>query len=349
MIEPEQEAACSRLHISNFFDEMRTVGASGRIPSDNIWNFDETMLEWGAKKRAVVISRKSKQAIISMSEKQREHITIGLCVSASGDHMLPIAILPLKTLPTTLDHLSKRFAFSGQDAGWIDGAIFADWVKQVFLPHINSARATPTEPVLLWMDGHASHARFDCIEILKQNHVTVATIPSHTSHLLQPLDKGVNMEFKAKLRKLKPVDVPSDLPGARAKLLEAAWMALHNAHNPSTIMSSWAKTGLYPWNPSVVLDDPTQVNTAPPPTPPKRKAISISGRVLTDDAYIRERTLKDETDAKKRKKIEPVEQGNEERKKGENRDKKVGKVLKKVPIDSKEVVPKGQGPKSKRK
>ena len=45
--------------------------------------------------------------------------------------------------------------------------------------------------VVLIEDGHASHITIEVIELAKKNDVHLLCLPSHTSHILQPLDIGV--------------------------------------------------------------------------------------------------------------------------------------------------------------
>lgn len=257
-----------------------------------MWNFDETMLAWGSQMKAVVIPRSCKKAT-AIIERYSEHITLGLCVSAAGDHMLPLIILPLKTLPKSCDDLIPF-------CGWITKEIFHNWLLEVLVPHINSIRKN-NEPALLWVDGHSSRSNLEAIELLRKHNITMATIPSHTSTLLQPLDRGVNKTFKGSVRKLKPSRLSSCRTEARVELLSIAKDALYDAHAPRVIITAWRMTGLWPWNPSQVLGDYAQVNILPPPPPPKRNALSISGKVITSDNFARE--MKDQEEKKLEKKM----------------------------------------------
>ena len=46
-------------------------------------------------------------------------------------------------------------------------------------------------PVLLIYDGHASHIDIQVIKLVIKNSIHLLRSPSHTTHLLQPLDVGV--------------------------------------------------------------------------------------------------------------------------------------------------------------
>lgn len=59
-------------------------------------------------------------------------------------------------------------------------------------------RVNPTEksPVLLIIDGHSSHKDLDVILYAKQKHIHMISLPPHTSHKIQPLDRSIMKPFK---------------------------------------------------------------------------------------------------------------------------------------------------------
>ncbi|KAJ8897202.1 hypothetical protein PR048_002548 [Dryococelus australis] len=91
-------------------------------------------------------------------------------------------------LPNTQDHLSDR--------GWITKELFLMWFQ--FFP--DSTDGLP-KPMLLLMDAHGAHITPQVIELAKENYVHVITFPSHTTHILQPLDVGVYRALKSAWQK----------------------------------------------------------------------------------------------------------------------------------------------------
>ena len=73
----------------------------------------------------------------------------------------------------------------------MDSELFFAWMKKVFLVHAVSQR-----PVMLLVDGHASHVTMDLIELARDNNVILFCLPPHTTHLLQPLDVSVFKSLK---------------------------------------------------------------------------------------------------------------------------------------------------------
>ena len=56
-------------------------------------------------------------------------------------------------------------------------------------------------PVLLIMDGHGTHMSIELIELARSNGVHLLCLPSHTTHILQPLDVGIFKSFKSNFSK----------------------------------------------------------------------------------------------------------------------------------------------------
>ena len=109
----------------------------------------------------------------------------------------------------------------------------------------------PARPILLIQDGHSSHITVELIELAKENNIHILCLPSHTTHLLQPLDVGVFSSFKHHIGRVlntllrsSPGRVPTseDIPN----ILSQAWPASMTAIN---FMSGFRKTGIYPLNP----------------------------------------------------------------------------------------------------
>ena len=51
--------------------------------------------------------------------------------------------------------------------------------------------------MLLIEDGHGSHITLDIVELARTNDIHLLCLPSHTSHILQPLDTGAFKSFKS--------------------------------------------------------------------------------------------------------------------------------------------------------
>ena len=64
----------------------------------------------------------------------------------------------------------------------MDTRRFEEWFKHHFLTHVPSRR-----PLLLIMDGHSTHLQ---PSVVRMEDVILFCLPPHSTHLIQPLDKG---------------------------------------------------------------------------------------------------------------------------------------------------------------
>jgi hypothetical protein len=251
-----------------------------------VFNMDEVMVEANESNRArVFVPRDWKKAMRCGRLPLGMHITLILGVSADGGHLKPTAILPLKTFPKDCWSLVDTFNWAGQSEGWINRQIFEDWVEFVFIPHVNDCRDRFDlwdQPCLLWLDGHSSRESLKAIDLLQMNNIVAQIIPSHTSHVMQPLDRGVNRKFKSSLRrhfasilgKLEDKGTSSK----REAIMKATEWALHEAMFKTVITDAFETAGIVPWNPALILNDPTLVSL------PNEDQLDEQGRVKEKSA-----------------------------------------------------------------
>ena len=77
--------------------------------------------------------------------------------------------------------------FVHSESGWINAVV---WLK------FFSNNIQPTWPVILTLDGHSSHVSFELVKLARANNIHLLYLPSHTFHILQPLDVDL---FQSKL------------------------------------------------------------------------------------------------------------------------------------------------------
>ena len=185
---------------------------------------------------------------LTSGEKGKTH-TVVVCVSASGHAIPPFMIYPRKrAVPESMKiGAVPGTIFMTSDKGWITQKIYFEW----FIKSI-----PPPRPVLLIEDGHGSHITVDVIELARKNDIHLLCLPSHTSHILQPLDIGVFKSFKSGYSKACRKYIMEN-PGrvitseVIASLVGETW-----AHSitPMNILSGFKKSRISPLNPSEVSD-----------------------------------------------------------------------------------------------
>ena len=278
-----------------YYIEIGLLMARHSYPSWAIANMDETSLKVSSKGRRAVVMR-GMEFGFAKSDVSVGHITLAVTIFADCTTMKPLAILDVANLP---DRLSERvagaFALSGQANGWMTSHIFGEWVRCVFVPEIEKRRIirkAPEQRVLLLVDGHSSRANPDALQYLSDHGIDAITPVSHSSHLCQPLDLRFLAVFKSHLSGMRWQLSTQPRPELRNVILEKAINGLHAASRDDVIRASWRMSGIFPFQPSVVLEGKESAGVVPldrcpyEDRPQSKHGSSINEQVLTSPESI---------------------------------------------------------------
>jgi hypothetical protein len=238
------------LILSRYFDLLEQTLQENELhdkPSQ-IFNLDETGMPLDPTPPHVIAGKGTKNPPAPASG-DRSQITVLACCSAR--YALPpfvifdrLSLRPELTdgeVPGTIYGLSRK--------GWIDSELFELWFFRHFLAH-----APPVRPLLLLMDGHSSHYQPAVIIRAAEEGIILFTLPPHTSHLTQPLDKGCFRPLKKHWRQECWQYITSN-PGKVvtryqfSKLFRVAW---EKGLTLTNCISGFRTTGIFPFNRSAV-------------------------------------------------------------------------------------------------
>jgi hypothetical protein len=124
------------------------------------------------------------------------------------------------------------------------------------IPTINIRRRITGEefsPVLIIMDGHSSRSSGKLFSLCMSENIDLLCLPSHISHIIQPLDCGVNALFKNTISFNKNYENIINEKSKRVQFSAILKDAIQKALSPSLIIHSWKITGNHPFNPYFVL------------------------------------------------------------------------------------------------
>ena len=214
-----------------------------------IYNCDETGLPLSPKSLKVVseVGAKDPSCITGNTKSQ---ITVLACANATGRAVPPFIIYDRKTLnpKLTCDEIPGSL-YGLSPKGWIDRSLFSDWFFDHFLTNIPAAR-----PVLLLMDGHSAHYCPEVIRAAAAEKVVLFTLPPHTTHLTQPLDKGCFAPLKVEWRKRCQEFFAKNSGRVISRydfndIFREVWMHGMSIRN---IISAFKTTGVYPFSREVI-------------------------------------------------------------------------------------------------
>lgn len=244
--------------IDKYFDLLKHTLSDNKLldrPAQ-IFNCDETGMLLDQTPRYVVAAKGQKhpRAVVTGSRKQ---ITVLACANAAGNALPPLVIFARKALNPELTRGEVPGTMYGlTDSGWMDGEVFDSWFSHHFLVHAPAVR-----PLLLLLDGHSTHYNPCFVRKAAQEKVIVSCLPPNTTHITQPLDKGVFGPLKAawaeqchRYIQMNPGKVVTQYEFMN--LFSRAWCKAMTAPN---IMSAFRTTGVYPYNRQAVLLPQKQV------------------------------------------------------------------------------------------
>ena len=240
--------------ISEFFGKVGALYGKLNLFSKpmQVYNMDETGITIIHKPGKVVAQLNQRKVYyVTAAERGTTH-TILSCVGASGFVLPPLMIFPRKRAVPDKCKIGclPNTQFECSETGWVNTEIYLKWL------HFFVKNIPPTRPVLLIEDGHASHLSIEAIEFARANNVHLLCLPSHTTHVLQPLDIGVFKSFKSHFSKACASHIAKH-PGRviTVDLLASLVGEVYpHAFTSLNIMSGFRKSGLFPLNPSIVDD-----------------------------------------------------------------------------------------------
>lgn len=144
--------------------------------------------------------------------------------------------------------------FKAHPSGWMQADLFVEWFRH-FLLH---TKPTHDDPVLLILDGHVSHTKnLEFIDLARENHVTVVSLPPHCTHRLQPLDVAfmgpLKLHYSRAIEKFHRETKGQPVKQNNISALFAE--AYGKTAKQATAENGFRRTGLYPLDEGVFSDE----------------------------------------------------------------------------------------------
>jgi hypothetical protein len=254
--------------IRNWFKLVENTIAKYGIRSDDIWNFDETGFMMGIISTGkVVTSAERRGRPKSVQPGSREWVTVIEAVSAEGQSIPPFIIVKgKKHLRNWYEgsNLPADWAITLSENGWTNNQLGFSWLEH-FNEHTTNRSTGPYR--LLILDGHESHQSTEFTTYCKEKNIILLYMPSHSSHLLQPLDVGCF----GPLKKAYSREIEGLMRRRRTHITKTEFFpAFHAAHQATiitrNIKGGFRGAGLAPFDPEHVISKlDVQLRT---PTPP---------------------------------------------------------------------------------
>ncbi|XP_045768126.1 uncharacterized protein LOC123869306 isoform X1 [Maniola jurtina] len=236
---------------NRYFENLAKLLDTYKFPPHAIYNMDETGVSTVPNKVPKVISIKGKRCVNKISSAERGiNVTLVNAVSAAGNFIPPAFIFPRKRMKAELlDGAPPSSIGMVSDSSYMNSSLFVDWLSH-FKDH---AKPSKDNPVLLILDNHTSHCTLNAVHFFRENHIHALTIPPHSSHKTQPLDRCIYNSLKIfyaseceKWMRNHPGRVITVYQ--IAQILTPAYL---RAATPANAIQSFKITGIQPFNPDI--------------------------------------------------------------------------------------------------
>ncbi|CAK1586780.1 unnamed protein product [Parnassius mnemosyne] len=254
--------------VAEFFGNLTAVFNKHEFTAERVWNIDETGVTTVHKPSKIIAVKGSKQVGKMTSAERGELVTVCACINAAGGHIPPYMIFPRKNWQDRfLNHAPPSSDATTHPSGWMTGDSFIKFLKH-FVRHV---QPNADRKHLIIMDNHESHCSFDALNYAKDNGIVLLTIPPHTSHKLQPLDRTVFGPLKTFYSQAAS-NFMLRHPGRTITIYDVSELlgeAFPRAMVPTNIISGFRAAGIWPINADIFTESEfmtSLVTDRPPPS-----------------------------------------------------------------------------------
>jgi len=263
-LDVDRKRADSALKYALYFALIGRKIEQYNLGPEQIYNMDEKgfMLGVTTKRKRIFTRRKYEQGGYKqhLQDGNREWITTIGCICANGTALAPSLIYMAKSghiqdsWLQDFDPQVQRCFFAASESGWTNNDIGYRWLVDVFDKETKSQASRGWR--LLILDGHGSHVTMKFIEYCDSNRILLAIFPAHATHTLQPLDVVLFSPLSNAYTKQLD-DFINDSQGftrlTKRDFFRLFWASWNEVFTSKNINSAFATTGLYPFNPDIVI------------------------------------------------------------------------------------------------
>ena len=269
--------------VKEFFTNLARVMDKHKFAPQDIYNIDESGLHTVQKPESVVTGLGTKRVGSVTSAERGELVTVVYGISVAGVVIPPMFIFPrVKYNECFIKEAPNGSTGAARSGGWINEEIFLQYLDHI----IKFTRCSKEHKILIIMDNHETHISLSAVDKARENGIVFLTIPPHTSHKLQPLDRTCFEPFKKAYNKAMDNWIRS-YPAKTVTIYDIPRFAAeaHNkAFTPENINSGFSCTGIFPYNDEVFPETEFAAsNVTDRPTPEPEFEEEIERFVFPDE------------------------------------------------------------------
>jgi hypothetical protein len=241
--------------ISQWFKRFEELYTELNIQKEDLWNFDETgfILGKGNAQNVIISTRNKRSQAFIQSTTSRDYATCTEAISAGGGSIPPFIIFKAQNFLQKwyeID-LQQGTAITVSDSGYINDALALQWIQHFAF---YSAKQQRGKWRLLLCDSFDAHYTKEFLQTCEDNRIKVFNFPSHSTHILQPLDVVAFTEFKRQYGlAVDEASMTGCIDFNKLEFLAALKAIRRRVFCPANIYASFRKSGIHPINAELVL------------------------------------------------------------------------------------------------
>ena len=237
--------------IRDWFAEIpKLLGENAQYLNDSmrVFNMDEGGFQLSPKTN-LLIGERGKNTYEESARSNKKSITTLFAVNARGTFAPSLTIFKHACLPNRIINAAPSgWGIGKSENGWMTAECFFEYLTNVFHPFL--IKEEIPLPVIIFLDGHASHFSIELSEFCSKNGIILVALFQNATHILQPLDVAVFGPMKAK-RKLFCRQWRIDHEGQELNnenVPEALNSFIIDPSMASNIKSGFKNTGIFPFD-----------------------------------------------------------------------------------------------------
>lgn len=241
--------------IQPWFELVRNTVAKYGVLEEDFHNFDETGFMMGMISTTMVVTSSDRYGKPTLAQPgDREWVSVIQSINSRGEAIPPFIIVAGKY------HLSNWYEDSALPKDWVISTTHNGWTSNEkgveWIQHFEKHTKPRTQGAcrLLIMDGHESHHSTEFELFCREHQIITLCMPSHSSHILQPLDVGCFGPLKkAYGKEIEGLMRAGITHITKADFLPAFFTAFKAAMTEQNIQGAFRGAGLIPLDPKSVL------------------------------------------------------------------------------------------------
>ena len=250
---------CNPQKINYYYNTLTSFTRTNNIPSALCVNLDEEGHEpfSDAKKDYIITPIGSVQNKFPVDRKRSRTTFLGSIV-ADGTYLKPLIVVKRKTIETEIMKIftPDHFMLECSENGYMTEKIFNSWLNSVFVKYVINKRKELGDEEnsyqgkgMLICDGFSGHISDEFFKIMELCNFQVFFLPSHSSHITQPLDLCIfaqhkkNSKTPTKKSKTENEEEDFDEKSELLEIIKRLYTSWQKIATVELITSAWRQAG----------------------------------------------------------------------------------------------------------